>query len=220
MRQNPGPPTSVLWKTAVFRLSKATGAIGYRFKIEDFANSTFNCLAVLPGDKRSSCAGATKSLADEDRQAGMEQFALAGDLAWTILQLVNLELSSQHSVRPLLELVEARFRGAARSIVDVRQAYERTHSPSKQIRVRFQWSTWIEREQRADIFIDITVTPDGIVHVTTDEIPSFLANFASLDEAKVGLPSVLSRHLEQQMGGPAIIWTPKDWRWLAPRNAS
>jgi hypothetical protein len=127
MRENPGPPTQLLWKFAVFRLQRAMAELGYSIKIEELAHSTLNCLTLLPADKRVFCASAVKTVADEDRQAGQERFALAGDLVWTILQLVNLELSGERSVGPLFELVEAGFRGASCSIVDAREVYARSH---------------------------------------------------------------------------------------------
>jgi hypothetical protein len=63
------------------------------------------------------CADAIKTLVDEDRdKAGHERYSLAGELVWSLLHLVDLQLAGQRSVRPLLELIEAGFRGAACSI--------------------------------------------------------------------------------------------------------
>ncbi len=212
MRKNPGPPTQVLWKLAVFRLSKATGVVGYSFKIEDFARSTFNCIASLPSEKREICANAIRAITDEDRKTGEERYALAGDLVWTLFRLVDLQIACQRSAKPLLELIEAGFRGASSSIVDTRQSNS-TPQPSTdgEHQIRFQWSTFLEQEQRANIFMVLRTAADGRIQITCNEIPTFRADFLSLEEAKENLPSILSEHLSEQMGGPAIIWAPDDW---------
>jgi phage-related protein len=208
IRENPGAPTHVLWKLATFRLSKAAGVVGYNFAIEDLARSTFNCVTSLPADKRNICASAIRAISDEDRKAGQERLALCGDLAWSLLRLVDLELSGQRSARLLLKLIEAGFRGASSSIIATRQA---NSEPRSEQRIRFQWSTFREQEHRANIFVVLRTAADGTVQVTCNEIPYFHATFSSIEEAKDNLPSVLSDFLGEQMGGPAIIWTPDDW---------
>lgn len=114
MRRNPGQSTQRLWRMAVFRLKGLTDAAGYRFTIDDFASSTFDCVATISSYQRAYWIARLRSLVDEDkRDPDYLRYSLAGELVWSLISLVHLRLAGQQSISALLNLIEAGFRGAA-----------------------------------------------------------------------------------------------------------
>jgi hypothetical protein len=211
MGGNPGVPTQLLWRMAVFRLEKLTDAVGYRFTIEDIASSIFNCIAIVSPENRSDCIAAIKSLVDEEkRDPDKFRYSLAGELVWSLVSLVDLRLSGQRSTTALLGLIEAGFRGAACSLRDRRKSGS-SSSEVQESRVRFQWSTLVEQQERANINLVLKSSSERDVSVTCVELPAFHARFSSIAEAKEDLPESLCRFLSERMGGPAMIWTPDGW---------
>ena len=209
--RNPGTATHMLWRMAVYRLERLTDAMGYRFAVEDLARSTFNCVAAIAPDKRNDCIAAIKSLVDEERDDPDKlRYALAGELVWSLVSLVHLQLDGQRSVSTLLGLIEAGFRGAASSIRD-RQRSETPPPKATENHVRFQWSTVVEQEQRANINLVLRYSSEQGVWVTCAELPAFDVRFTSMAETKERLPGSLCRFLSDRMGGPAVIWTPEGW---------
>jgi hypothetical protein len=210
-RENPGEPTQVLWRIALFRLEKLTDAMGCPLSIEDFARSTFNCVAAVAPEKRIDCIQAIKSLTVEEKgDPNKLRYALAGELVWSLVSLVDLRLAGQRSISTLLGLIEAGFRGAASGIRD-RRELEIALIDRWESRVRFQWSTLVEQAQRANINLVLSSSSEPGVSVTCVELPAFHARFGSMVEAKQDLPSSLCRFLSERMGGPAMVWTPEGW---------
>src|SRR5665213_84181 len=78
-------------------------------------------------------------------------------------------------------------------------------------RVRFQWSTMADLENRGDIFVVFSVQSNDSVNLTCEQFLDFAVSYASIEEARYNSPHDLSGHIANLVGGPCSIWTPDEY---------
>ena len=75
-------------------------------------------------------------------------------------------------------------------------------------RVRFQWSTMTDTQNRGDIYVAFEKLSNSSITVRCEQLPDFVAHYASIEEARKRSPYDLSEHLGKIVGGYCMIATP------------